>query len=179
MSPDEGAELVLGGDHQGALPERCGLLEEGLGEDEVGGLHVGLKAGVGVEPVVAVDAVGLGIEAGDEGDVVDIGDGRHHGAADFQETLGANLVDIRGLAGLEVFGVKAVDDDYYDGVVHGGIVAQVGYGASRALGIDHTGRLTRWRIGLVKRERIWTLAWRIEANLQTLARWKGVGIARW
>ena len=128
MSADEGAELVLGGDHQGALPERCSLLEEGLGEDEVGGLHIGLATGVGVEPVVAVDAVGLGVEAGDEGDVVDVGDGRHHGAADFQETLGAYLVDVRGLASLEVLGVKAVDDDNYYRVVHGGIVAQVGMG---------------------------------------------------
>ena len=69
-----------------------------------------------------------GIEAGDEGDVVNVGDGRHHGAADFQETLGADLVDVRGLAGLEILGVKAVDDDYYDRFVHGGIVAQVGMG---------------------------------------------------
>ena len=94
-------------------------MKDGLGEDEVGGLHVCLLACVGVEPVVAVDAVGLGVEAGDEGDVVDVGNRGHHGVTDLKKALGADLIDIWGVAGLEVLGVEAVNDYYDYRVIHG------------------------------------------------------------
>ena len=106
-------QLVLGGDQRRAHPQQGRLLKEGPGEDVLTRLHVDLLAGLAHQPVVGADAVRLGVEAGDHRDVVDVGHRGHHAPAHRGESTAAEVVQIRRLAGGQVFRVQPVYADNY------------------------------------------------------------------
>mmetsp|Transcript_5274 Transcript_5274/g.19787 ORF Transcript_5274/g.19787 Transcript_5274/m.19787 type:complete len:465 (+) Transcript_5274:979-2373(+) len=126
---EQAAQLVLGGDDRDAqarIRERC----QQRGRAQVFRLvHHHFAAGLAVQEVVARDAVHGRRRAGDDGQVVRVGEGRHHrvghqGAAGLQDAL--QLRHQAGQQGLrDVVGLAAVDAQHDDRPVRNAVAAAV------------------------------------------------------
>ena len=126
---EELPELVLGGDdgNLGAGLGEC--RQNGLGAQEFGIVHHHLLPALAVIEVIATDAMHRRRRAGDDGEVVGVGEARHHAIADQIGAVGDGVLQPGHDAGLDRFlkiiGLAAIDTDDDDGILRGGIVLAV------------------------------------------------------
>ena len=114
---EEQAELVLGRHHGDLGTRLLEGFEDGGGAEPLGIVHHRLLAGGGIDEVVAADAVDGGRAAGDDREVVGVGEARDHRVAPAVLALGDDALEVRHQALLHgdfhVGGLAAVtaDDD--------------------------------------------------------------------
>ena len=113
----QAAQLVLGGDHGDAAAGALERREQRLDPQELrASFIITSLPDFGIEEVVAADAMHLGRPAGDDREVVGIGEGRHHAVGDQAGALCQHPGEPRRAAGLDgaldVAGLRAVDADH-------------------------------------------------------------------
>ena len=102
----QGSELVLGGGQDCPRARFLRALEEGLGEYVLAGFHVYLLPRLAYQAVVGAYAVNVRVLSGYDGDVVDVGYGRHHALAHAVESALGDFGEGWGVASLMYSGSR-------------------------------------------------------------------------
>ena len=137
---EQAAQLVLGGDHRAGLAGARQRGQDGRRAQPLGVVHHHFGAGRDIEQVVAADAVHRGRHAGDDGQVVRVGEARHNAVSDQRaaqvqgsrhpghHACGHRLGDVVGFA--------AIDADHDGGLGGQSIASLVD---DQRLGLRHVG----------------------------------------
>ena len=115
---EQSTKLVFGGDQEGAQTCRSRPLEHGLSTEKLTGLHVKFFASLPVQPIVGGYAMTLGVAGGHQGNIVDVGDAGSHPPAARPKSTPGHGVQVRSRAGIEILGIKPVDQNYYGWIIH-------------------------------------------------------------